>query len=72
MEDTPFWLVWHENGDEPRRKHPTQQSAEAEAERLARSRPGQSFCVLAPLARFTERRVTVDRFNLLQDMEVPF
>lgn len=59
------------NGGEPRQKHSTQCSAENEAERLAKAHPGSSFCVMAPIARFTERRVTVERFDLL-DADVPF
>lgn len=68
-QEIPFWLVWCEDGGEPRQKHSCAVSAEIEAERLARANPGKSFCVLAPTARFTERRVTVERFDLL---DVPF
>ena len=71
MEAPPFWLVWAEDGHEPRRKHPDQQSAEREAERLARMNPGTSFCVMMPIARMTEQRITTERFNVL-DMDVPF
>lgn len=67
----PFWLVWREDGDNPTYRHPTQDSAESEALRLARLHPGSSFCVLMPFARFTENRVTIERFNTL-DIDVPF
>lgn len=67
---TPFWLVWCENGGVPHFKHMTEQSAENEASRLARAHPGKSFCVLACTARFTERRLTVERFAY--DDGIPF
>lgn len=44
---TEFWVVWNEAGRPPTFKHPTVASAEAEAERLARTNPGQTFHVLA-------------------------
>ncbi len=62
MEPTPFWLVWCEDGGEPRVKHDSERDAEREAERLARANPGKSFCVLACRARFTETRLHVERF----------
>ena len=68
---TPYWLVWQEDGGPPTVKHETQEAAEQEAERLARAFNGRSFVVLAPLARFTERRVTVERFEI-DDDSVPF
>jgi hypothetical protein len=71
MSAPPFYLVWCENGGEPRQKHDTLQSAEREAERLAKVHPGMPFCVMLPVARFTERRVTVERFDVL-DTDVPF
>jgi len=42
----PFWMVWNEQGQAPRYKHPTKVSAQREAERLARLNRGQSFIVL--------------------------
>lgn len=72
MEEPPFWLVWCEDGGTPQRKHPNRASADREAERLARLNPGKSFCVLPCAARFTERRVTVEYFNLDSDDCIPF
>lgn len=70
-ESPPFYLVWAEDGGEPRHKHERLEHAESEAERLAKANPGQSFCVVVPISRFTERRVTIERFNPLID-EIPF
>lgn len=41
-----FWLVWNPQGRAPTRDHPTRDSAEREAERLARANRGQRFIVL--------------------------
>ncbi|WP_370601141.1 hypothetical protein [Pseudomonas nitroreducens] len=41
-----FWMVWNPQAYAPTVKHPTYQAAEAEAERLARSNPGQDFYLL--------------------------
>jgi hypothetical protein len=45
-ERSAFWLVWNPQGHAPTRDHPTRQSAEHEAERLARANRGQRFIVL--------------------------
>ena len=44
---SPFWLVWCKGGHMPKRQHKTQESALAEAIRLATLMPGQKFHVLA-------------------------
>lgn len=62
-QEPPFWLVWHEDGGEPRVKHPDPDTAEREATRLAAAHPGQSFVVLAPIARATKLDVRVERFD---------
>lgn len=71
MRDVPFWLVWCEDGGEPRVKHDSRSLADREAERLAKAHPGKSFCVLPCLSRFTERRVTAEYFDL-DDDRIPF
>jgi hypothetical protein len=46
MRKTPFWVVWAEDGGVPTVMHDTVQSAEKEAERLARNNKGKAFHVL--------------------------
>lgn len=47
MTDTRFWMVWNMSGEGiPWFQHFTEESAEVEAERLARKCPGQKFIVL--------------------------
>lgn len=52
----PFWMVVRLLGpsdcfnNAPTREHVTEQSARAEAERLARNNPGQRFAVLRSVA----------------------
>lgn len=53
----PFWLVWNPMGRIPRFQHETYQSARAEADRLARSCPGQHFYILCPVGRCTKQDV---------------
>lgn len=45
-EELKFWLVWNEKGNHVAYKHWTESDAEKEAERLARSYPGNRFVVL--------------------------
>ncbi len=45
-----FWLVWNTNGSVAKRRHASEASALAEAERLALAHPGQTFVVLKPVA----------------------
>lgn len=48
MDKEEFWLVWNENKKEfpPKHKHGFIEKAEAEAERLAKANPGETFVVL--------------------------
>jgi hypothetical protein len=66
----PFWMVWNPNGRAPSFKHASEGSAVAEAERLARQCPGQTFVVL----RAIEARLVEDmlRISLAEDADVPF
>ncbi len=69
--DPPFYLVWRDGGNVPRFQHATLSKAEAEAERLAMSNPGETFYVLIPSCRFAEKRVVCERFDINAD-EIPF
>lgn len=51
-----FWMVL--GGGVPTFRHPTEGAARAEAERLARSSPGQEFVVLESLASVRKTEVT--------------
>jgi len=52
MDTTPFWFVWNENGNAPRHKHISVESAATEAQRLARMNPGDAFIVLQSVCSF--------------------
>jgi hypothetical protein len=47
-----FWMIWSPQGGCPTARHDTRQSADAEAERLARANTGRQFYVLQALAMF--------------------
>lgn len=64
-----FWFVWCAERDAPRHKHPSLQSAEREAERLARLNRGQRFYVLESVCAICVD--DVQRTDLRPD-EVPF
>lgn len=49
MNTTPFYMVWRENGNPPKFRHPDANLARFEAERLARMYPGERFFVLASI-----------------------
>lgn len=68
----PFWLVWNENGQAPRFKHPNLAAAEGEAARLAQENPGSSFHVLGVLATVaTSDKVVGTRFDPMKDPPAP-
>jgi len=46
MQTNPFWLVWNPSAGCPLYKHSSLESAEVEAQRLARMNRGQEFIVL--------------------------
>ena len=72
IEQTPFWLVWCPIGAQPpRHRHPTRESAEVEAARLARTALGVEFFVVEPTLRLVTYRTEEQRFADLE-REVPF
>lgn len=50
--NSKFWLVWNPNGSSPRFRHLTMESAQTEAQRLARQSPSDCFIVLEAIARY--------------------
>lgn len=57
-----FWMVWNMGGGAPTYQHDFEHQAEAEAERLARRNPGQTFVVLE--ATSAVKITDVSRINL--------
>lgn len=66
-----FWWVWRLNGGMPTVHHTSRAQADHEAERLARSNPGDSFYVLEAVSITRKRDVEV---VALRDSEegIPF
>jgi hypothetical protein len=46
------WWIWQKNGHPPRFAWPTEEQANAEAQRLARRNPGQAFIVMHSTRKF--------------------
>lgn len=68
-----FWLVWNPNGHSPTCKHPTRDSADHEAARLARLNPGQVFYVLEPVVHVIKSDVIFTDMRTGQmQQEAPF
>lgn len=66
----PFWVVWRMDGGAPTYKHESRQSAELEAERLARNHRGSTFVVLESMcAKVTNDVVSID---FSDDADIPF
>lgn len=68
MTDIAFWMVWNPQGTQPVHQHETEQSAIAEAERLARLNQGQRFYVLEA----TELRVVDPMTRVHLERGMPF
>jgi len=66
----PFWLVWNPNGHAPRYQHGTLDQAASEAERLARTNPGQTFIVLESVAALVVDNI--QRTDLRPREQLPF
>ena len=65
-----FWLIWNEKGRVPTYKHATMASARAEAERLSRLQPGDTFHVLQCMASC--RKIDVEWTDHVCVGEIPF
>lgn len=66
----PFWFVWNPDNRNPQHKHETEESAIAEAERLARMNRGATFVVLESVCA---RRVDdMLRIEMRRDSDIPF
>ena len=66
-----FWLVWHEDGGVPTYRHHCKKTALDEAERLAKSAPGEVFFVLKATAGVRARDPFIERVRLKPD-DLPF
>lgn len=65
-----FWLVWNEKGCTPTYKHESEDSARAEAVRLARKQPGDTFHVLRCIGSC--RKIDVEWTEYVRIDELPF
>lgn len=63
MTDDAFWMVWNEAREVPRVKHPSYESAVREAERLARTNPGETFHVLIATDAFIKQDIKRTRLE---------
>lgn len=62
-----FWVVWAEGGGNPTVKHGSQETANAEARRLARSNPGIRFVVLQPVHAVVKNDLITTTFKRAGD-----
>ena len=67
-----FWLVWNPQGHAPTRDHATRQSAEREADRLARLNRGQRFIVLQSVSERVVDDVQVIAHVADEADDIPF
>lgn len=69
MKDCKVYLVWCPTHEMPKRIHPSFDVASREARRLAHTRPGAEFYVMAALAVATVRDpISFEEFILTRDM----
>lgn len=66
-----FWMVWREGTPTTRHRHQFKVDADAEAERLAKMNPGETFFVLKTVSAMTAHAPKVERHKLTQD-PIPF
>jgi hypothetical protein len=70
--DQRFWMVWNMARSAPTVAHPTLESAEREAKRLARLNSGQRFYVCQGLRYFEKNDVATVELNVSEDDGIPF
>jgi hypothetical protein len=63
--DSVFWMVWNPKGGHPTKQHASQVIAEGEAQRLARSSPGNQFYVLRAVS--VTRVTKVETVSLVEE-----
>lgn len=66
-QEDDFWLVWNPEGRNPQYRHCNEDEAQAEATRLARQNPGQSFFVLHATLKVQAVDVVVTKL-----VDIPF
>ena len=58
-----FWMVVNPNAGPPTRRHESREAADAEARRLARVCPGETFVILEAVCAVTRREFDVTEFG---------
>lgn len=54
------WFIWNKYGHPPHFAHPTEELANAEAQRLAAKHPGKSFLVMRSMRKFRVEPAVAD------------
>lgn len=67
-----FWLVWREGGGVPTYKHVTLSNAMREAERLAKSLPGDTFYVMELKCSVIKQEVQWQYPDYVDADEIPY
>lgn len=70
-EEPQFWMVWSPQGNPPRFRHDTFDSARDEAKRLARLDPGRTFIVLCAVRGYVLSRPEPEEIRF-DDDDLPF
>ena len=63
-----FFVVWNPNGGNPTYRHATAELARAEAERLCRAHPGETFFVLEALGQVATAPVVAPQWTAAINM----
>ena len=68
MTRAPFFLVWAEDGGEPRCKQPDLPTAQREADRLARLNPGDRFFVMIPVCSSRRSDIVRESYDVVSEI----